>query len=135
MTASPDAAERMAVEWECSRLIHLYANLNDAGHWEAVAGLYCETGLFARPTAPDQPIYGRDRILAAFRARPPRATRHVCANVVIDVIDRDNARGESVMLLFTSAGPPVIGGFRDRFVRTAEGWRFAERRGSVTFAP
>ena len=38
------------------------------------------------------------------------------------------------MLLFTAADtPPLIGGFEDRFVRTEDGWRFAERRGTLTF--
>jgi len=129
-----DEATRRGIEWDCTRLVHLYANLNDAADWEAVAALYAEDGTMARPTAPDQPIRGRDAILAAFRARPARTTRHVCANVVVEVIDADHATGESAMLLFTGAGAPIVGGFRDRFVRTAEGWRFAERLGSVTFA-
>jgi hypothetical protein len=38
------------------------------------------------------------------------------------------------MLLFTSADkPPLVGGFEDRFVLTGDGWRFAERRGTLTF--
>ena len=135
MTTDLPDAERLAAEWACSRLVHLYANLNDAADWQGVADLYVAAGRSVRPTAPDRPVCGRDAILAAFLARPPRATRHVCANVVIDVIDRDTAEGQSAMLLFTSPAPPVVGGFRDRFVRTDRGWRFAERRGWVDFAP
>jgi hypothetical protein len=129
-----DEGERRAIEWECTRLVNLYALLNDAGRWDEVAALYAEDGLMMRPTAPDAPIQGRAAILAAFKARPPRVTRHVCANIVIDIESATAARGSSAMLLFTSAeGPPLVGGFEDRFVLTEAGWRFAERRGTLTF--
>lgn len=127
-------AERHAIEHECARLISLYANLNDAGRWQAVAQLYTPTGRMARPTAPDDWITGRAAILEAFLSRPPRTTRHVCSNVVIDVTDARHATGESTMLLFTGPDkPPLVGYFLDRFERTDEGWRFAERRGGLTF--
>lgn len=127
--------ERRAIEADCARLIALYANLNDEARWDEVAALYAEDGVMFRPTAPDAPIHGRKAILAAFKSRPPRTTRHVCSNVVITVEGPDAASGVSAMLLFTSAAAPLVGSFHDRFVRTAEGWRFAERRGSLTFAP
>ncbi|WP_245647559.1 nuclear transport factor 2 family protein [Novosphingobium lentum] len=125
--------ERRAIEQDCARLIALYANLNDEGRWEEVAALYAEDGTMTRPTAPDAPVVGRAAILAAFRSRPPRTTRHVCSNVVIDVEGPDAARGTSAMLLFTGADAPLVGSFHDRFVRTAGGWKIAERRGSLTF--
>jgi hypothetical protein len=128
--------ERRAIEQDCARLIALYANLNDEARWDEVAALYVESATMIRPTAPDLPIVGRQRILAAFKSRPPRTTRHVCSNVVIDVESATQARGSSVMLLFTAPdAPPLIGSYHDRFCLIAEGWRFAERRGSLTFAP
>jgi len=135
MIANLSDDARRAIEWACARLVNLYANRNDAGDWEAVASLYTTDGVMTRPTAPDAPIVGRDAILAAFRARPPRATRHICTNIVIDVQDATTAAGESAMLLFTGAAVPLVGSFHDRFVLTAEGWRFSERRGSILFAP
>lgn len=133
MTARMTEEERRAAEADCARLIALYANLNDAARWEDVAALYAEDGVMVRPTAPDAPVVGRAAILAAFKARPPRVTRHVCSNVVIDVESADEARGESAMLLFTGAAEPLVGSFHDKFVRTVDGWRFAERRGSLLF--
>ncbi|PCD03239.1 hypothetical protein COC42_02140 [Sphingomonas spermidinifaciens] len=127
--------ERRSIEWDCTRLVSLYATLNDEGRWAEVAALYAEDGVMTRPTAPDVPIEGRAAVLASFEGRPPRVTRHICSNIVIDVEDADHASGASVMLLFTAFGPPLVGNFDDRFVRTGEGWRFAERRGSLTFAP
>ncbi|MGE4431862.1 MAG: nuclear transport factor 2 family protein [Sphingobium sp.] len=125
--------QRQSIEQECARLIALYANLNDAARWEEVAALYADDGRMARPTAPDDWVEGRAAILAAFTARPPRTTRHVCSNVVIDVLSDTEARGESAMLLFTADTASKAGSFHDRFVLTGEGWRFAERRGSLTF--
>ncbi|TYC84985.1 nuclear transport factor 2 family protein [Novosphingobium sp. BW1] len=122
-----------AIEHDCAKLVARYANRNDAADWEAVVALYAKDGRMARPSAPDDWIEGQDAILAAFTARPARTTRHVCSNVEITVLDADTAIGESAMLLFTGEGAPKIGSFEDRFVRTAQGWKFAERRGLMTF--
>lgn len=128
-----NADDRRAAEADCARLIALYANLNDEARWDEVAALYAEDGVMYRPTAPDAPVAGREAILAAFKARPPRTTRHVCSNVVVDVESETTARGTSAMLLFTGEGAPLVGSFHDRFVLTGDVWRFAERRGSLTF--
>lgn len=125
--------DRLAIEWQCARLVAEYANLNDEARWDDVAALYAEDGWMTRPTAPDDRIAGRAAILAAFTARPPRTTRHVCSNVVIDVESPTTARGRSAMLLFIGPDAPIVGSFDDRFVLTSEGWRFAARRGSLTF--
>lgn len=130
----PTPDQRRAIEWDCTRLVHHYANLNDAAKWEAAANLFTDDGRLSRPTAPDQPIVGREAILAAFLARPPRITRHVCANVVIDILSTDEATGESAMLLFVGPDTPLVGSFKDRFIRTTGGWRFLERRGSLIFS-
>ena len=127
--------QRRAIEWECARLINHYANLNDQGRWDEVAALYAEGGSMTRPTAPDAPIVGREALLASFLARPARTSQHVVANIVIDVESATEARGYSAILLLTSKdGPPLAGQYKDRFVLTEQGWRFAERRGGLTFA-
>ena len=141
---TPD--ERRAVEWECTRLIHRYANLTDVHDWDAIVALYTENGLMTRPTAPDVLILGRKALLDAFRSRPARTSQHVCANVVVDVESETEASAYSVILLFTGreeAGglplkdekSPLVGYYRDRFKLTKEGWRFSERRGALTFRP
>jgi len=128
-----DEAERRAIEQDCARLIARYANLNDAADWRAVTALYAPDGRMSRPTASDDWIEGQAAILAAFQARPPRTTRHICSNVVIEVLGPDRAQGESAMLLFTGDGPPKVGSFHDRFVRIDGDWRFSERRGTLAF--
>jgi len=120
-----------AIEWDCTRLVHHYANLNDAAEWEAAANLFTEDGRLFRPTAPDQPIVGRDAILAAFLARSPRATRHVCANVVVQVLSADSAIGESAMLLFTGSGAPLDPSRTGSSARKTDGvFRSAKARSS-----
>lgn len=146
MTPALTDAERRAIEADCERLIKLYVNLNDAQDWPAVAALYTEDAVFRRPSGGD-PIEGREAILASFLARPPRTQRHVIANVVVEVEDADHARAFCAILLYQgdpapagelpamSANSPLVGWFRDRLVRTGEGWRFAERAGGLDFRP
>ncbi len=147
MTGSLGEDARRAIEQDCERLIKLYVNLNDAQDWHAVAALYTEDARFARPSQPDVFVEGRRAILDGFLARPARAQRHVIANTVVEVDDADHARAFSVIVLYMgeAAAPgelpamdaksPLVGTFTDRLVRTAEGWRFAERVGGLDFKP
>jgi len=140
--------ERMLAESAIARRITLYAALNDAGRWEDVAAMYTPDGRMSRPTAPDAFIAGREAILAAFKARPPRATRHVVANILVDVADDGlTATASSQILLFTgsenptgslpiaSASPPLVGSYADQLVLANGIWLFTERRGSLDFQP
>jgi ketosteroid isomerase-like protein len=127
-----------------AELITRYAALSDAGDWDGVAALYTDDGRMSRPTAPDDFIDGRAAILAAFRSRPPRAQRHIIANVLVTLDSDSEARASSQILLFTgvseaggppvqSTTPPLVGTYRDRLTRILDGWRFVERRGSLDF--
>jgi 3-phenylpropionate/cinnamic acid dioxygenase small subunit len=127
--------ERRAIEADCERLIKLYANLGDAQAWPAVAALYTADARFARPSQPEVFVEGREAILASFLARPPRAQRHVVANVVVDVEDAHHACAFSVIVLYQRDTAPLVGTFTDKLVRTGEGWRFAERVGGLDFRP
>lgn len=138
--------QRQSIEQACIRLINLYANLNDAQDWAAVAALYIDDAVMRRPSG-GYPLTGRDAILAAFKARPPRAQRHVIANTVVDVEAPDRARAFSAIILYQgdpapegelpvqSANSPLVGWYRDVIVLTEDGWRFAERVGGLDFRP
>ena len=140
-----DEVQALMAKAAIADLITRYAVLNDAGDWDAVAAMYTEDGRMSRPTAPDDFIAGRAAILAGFRSRPPRASRHFVANILITLEGETRARASSQIMLFTgaaaddgglpiqSAAPPLIGSFDDALVKTAEGWRFAERRGRLDF--
>jgi ketosteroid isomerase-like protein len=128
-----------------AELIVRYAALNDAADWDAVAALYTEDGRMSRPTSPDDFIVGRAAILAGFRSRPARASRHFVANILVTIEGETRARATSRILLFTgtaaddggipfqSATPPLVGSYEDTLVKTEDGWRFAERRGRLDF--
>jgi hypothetical protein len=141
MSGALSSIERAAIAWECERLIHLYAMLNDAGDFPAMAQMFTPDGVFARPTQGDVPIRGREAILHAYTSRPPRFTRHLITSVVVTVEDQDNARAHSYLTLHTgqpgeglprSADPAyLIGDFKDRFVRHEGAWKFSERLGSL----
>jgi 3-phenylpropionate/cinnamic acid dioxygenase small subunit len=122
-----------ADEHAIAKLIITYARLNDAARWDDVAALYVPEGRMSRPIAPDDFIEGAAAILAAFKSRPPRTTRHVCANITVDV-SGDSATADSNILLFTAPDAlPLVGAYQDRLVKTSKGWRFVERRGSLDF--
>ena len=133
--------ERAAIAWECERLIHLYAMLNDAGDFAAMAEMFTDDGVFARPSQGDVLIRGKAAILAAYTSRPPRFTRHMITSVVVTVEDHDNARAHSYLSLHTGqpgealprqAEPAyLIGDFKDRFVHRDGAWKFSERLGSL----
>jgi ketosteroid isomerase-like protein len=128
------ALERLLAERAIERMIADYAAFTDLGDWDAVAAMYLPQGRMSRPTAPDAFIEGRDAILAAFKARPARTSRHVVANVRV-AVEGGSATATSQILLFTTADkPPLVGTYADRLELTGEGWRFAERRGSLDFA-
>ena len=144
--AGMDEATRHAIEWDCARLIALYVLRNDAGDRDDVTAPCAEDGLTSRPSAPDKPSIGRAAMVAAFRSRPTRASRHVCSNIVVEAERGTRASPFSVTRLFhrqasgdgdpsaRDARGPLAGWFRDWFVKTAEGWRFSERRWRLDFA-
>jgi ketosteroid isomerase-like protein len=141
-----DEARAWQAKAAIAELITRYATLNDTAEWAAVAALYTEDARMSRPTAPEEFISGRAAILAAFRARPRRASRHVVANILVTLEGETSARAASQILLYTGSaaedgglphlsGAPLIGTWQDTLVSTAAGWRFSERRGSLDFRP
>ena len=127
--------ERLLAEHEIGRLITQFALFNDAGDWAAVADAFTDDGRFVRPAGGDA-IIGREAIRASLESRPPRKSCHLITNVLVDLTSADEASARSTLLLFAApagamdaASPALIGGLKDKIVRTADGWRFAERIG------
>lgn len=129
-----ESLDRLIAERACELLIIDYAALVDAANWGAVAALYIVNGRMSRPTNPEDFIEGRDAILKGFLDRPPRTTRHICANIRVTIHSLSHATATSQILLFTAADAlPLVGSYTDKLVDEGEGWRFAERRGSLDF--
>ena len=135
-----DDLARLLIERECARLPSLFAKYADNGDHEALAALFTEDCVMARPFQPDHPFHGRDRVQAIFRDRPPILVRHVVTNVLVDVVSKTEARGTNYLAMLSShasveppqeAGALYVGGFEDVYVKTAEGWKFKSRYGNV----
>ena len=135
-----DADKRARIEAECGKLPLLFAKYADNGDHTALAALFTEDCIFARPFQPEYPFHGRDRVQAVFRDRPPILVRHLVTNVLVEVIDKHRARGSNSLIMLSShasteppqeAGGIYVGGFQDEYVRTDEGWKFASRHGMV----
>jgi ketosteroid isomerase-like protein len=128
-----DALAKLLAEREIERVILDYAAHNDAANWDAVAAMFAENGRVSRPIAPDDFTQGHEAILAAFKARPPRKTRHIVCNIRVD-IDGSIATASSQILLFTGQDTaPLVGSYADILTNAGNGWRFVERRGSLDF--
>jgi hypothetical protein len=144
MTQIPGAAERIEIERACERIVYAYSRALDLGDMSAAADFFAENGSMARPMAPDVVVQGREAIRAALLTRPRTLlTKHLATNVMIDVVNRDEARGLSYLTMisttppaaaampYVSAGPVYFGEFKDRFVRESGSWKILERRGSI----
>ncbi|MBW2232222.1 MAG: nuclear transport factor 2 family protein [Deltaproteobacteria bacterium] len=139
-----DAIERLLVERECERLVTLYCHYVDHGEAERIAELFSEDG---RWRGPGISMVGIDQLRKGFAARQAnraRMSRHVCNNFVLDVIDENEATGVVYLTLYRHdgeeeravsplEGPAMVGEYRDRFVRTPQGWRIADRTIHVNF--
>jgi hypothetical protein len=82
----------------------------------------------------------REAFLEAIRKRPAeRVSAHVCTNIIIDVIDENNASGICYLMLFRSdceaeikshaenLSPRMIGIYFDKFQKLENKWKFRER--------
>ena len=135
-------SERALIERECTKLIVAYTHLIDFGEGARVVDLFTPDGVWE---SPENKMEGADAISAGFGTRQgmQRTSRHVCTNVAIDVVSADEATGVSYFSLYRHDGerkgpapldgPVMIGQYRDRFVRTADGWRIRQRHASATF--
>ena len=135
-----------ASEYACRMLVHDFAEFIDARQYERLRELFTADALYTRPTVPDVVIRGVDAIIAGFLTRPPaRTTQHLLTNVSIRFESAEAASGVNRIVLYAglSTDPEVpgkgrkaepsqlIGLYTDRYVRGAQGWRIAERRGRV----
>ena len=139
-----DPTERMLIERECERLVTAYCHYVDHGEAATIADLFTEDGVW---TSPEVTMDGREAIAKGMgqrQANAARMSRHVCNNFLVDVIDEDHAEGTVYLTLYRHDGEPgrrtsplpgavMVGEYRDRFVRTPDGWRIAHREIGVSF--
>jgi uncharacterized protein (TIGR02246 family) len=137
----------LLIQRACERVIIDSATCNDARQWAELAALYTADGVVVRPNG--QRLEGRAAIEAAYAAgSPDRVTRHLCANVRVDVSGPDAARATTTVLIVSGVRTDdadvmfgvvpnehhVVGEFADDLVRTDDGWRIAERRATLSMS-
>ena len=140
-----EIAQRIAIERECQRLVTAYCHYVDHGEAAKIAELFTDDGQWL---SPDIKMIGREKLEKGFgvrQANTARMSRHVCNNLLINVIDEDNAEGVVYLTLYRYDGevdrkfspmdeqPAMVGEYRDKFVRTDEGWRFSKRVIDISF--
>jgi SnoaL-like domain len=137
--------ERLTAEKACRDLSIEYAEIVDSQDYERLREIFSEDSAFGRPANPNDVIRGVANIIASFNARPrTRVSRHFISNVRVRLETPDSAVGSCLVLLYIAdASEPetlegrqaeskqLIGVYRDRYIRTKQGWRFAERRGTT----
>ena len=134
---------RRAIEWDCTQTLTRFINALDAGDYETMAGLMAENGVWMRPGGN---AIGPAGLLKAMKDRPrDLIIRHVISNVVIEVIDEDNATGITYLTVYRHHGAPpekgpapltgahMVGVSHNCLVREPGGWRIREKRTSRTF--
>ena len=135
-----------AAEYACRQLITDFAEAADSQDYDRLRDILTGDAVFARPSDPDKPMQGVENIIAAYKKRPKeRLSWHLLSNISVKLLNADEATGSCRILMFLADGsqPPVpgkgyradgpqlMGSYTDRFVRTDQGWRIADRRGKV----
>lgn len=135
--------DRMLIEHECQRLMSSYCLHVDHLNPEAFANLFTEDAYYNPAAHPE--MNGRGEILSWISDYPRnRRARHCSTNQIVDVIDANTATGISYAMVFrqenpvegTPSGnvaPRAVVECRDKFRRTDDGWRIAERQYQYQF--
>jgi hypothetical protein len=137
--------EILAAEAACTRLVHQYCFVVDDCDTEGFIEVFTEDGVWGRSGQPL--LSGHDQLRAFFIARPKNViTQHLCSNVLVNVIDADNATGRSYVTVFRSlqpapggdqelphAIPELLAEYADAYRRTSKGWRISKRVTTVRF--
>lgn len=141
-----DDLQRQSIEWACARLVTQYCHVIDHGEASKVADLFTVDGVWS---SPENTMTGQAEIARGFMRREQnkgRMSRHICNNLLIDVLDENTAQGVVYLTLYRHDGgvgrptspvglPAMVGEYRDRFKKTTQGWRFDRRDVVVSFAP
>lgn len=139
-----DAVQRLLIERECEWVLLQSMRNTDFGQAARTADLFVPDGVMVVGSTV---LRGRAAIreaLAQRQALTGRVSRHVATNVMLTVLDADHAEGSCYVTVYRHDGEPGMGiapldgpasvGQHDvRFVRTDEGWRFAEVRAAHIF--
>ena len=140
-------AEMRNVEQACYALAVEYAEIIDSREFARLNEVFAEDAAFTLPIGSKEPIRGAEKIVAMFQSRPRgRLTQHLLSNFRVSMETMDTAVGTCRVLFFSSdesepetpegrkaASKQSIDVYHDRYVRTKNGWRIAERVANTVF--
>lgn len=118
-------------------LLSRYTGLGDSGRVDEFAALFTGDGVldvggrqFVGPAAIAD--FARRSAVAMGAIEGLLPGNHHVSSRMTDRVSEDTARSQSVFLFIGTTGPDHWGTYRDRLVRTGDGWRFVSR--SVRFS-
>ncbi len=139
-----DAIEKLLIEREIERLVTRYCHYVDHDEAAKIADLFTEDGVWEASHAS---MNGKDQIRKGFLGRQNnrgRVSRHVCNNMLIDIISETEAVGIIYLSLYFFDGEPgrassptdclqKLGEYRDCYRKTEAGWLFSSRKSVTNF--
>ena len=137
--------ERLLIEHECQRQVIRYCTTADHHDTDGFLGIFTSDAVWNQP---DGSVYhGHEQIRGYFVGRPKTPVRsHICSNVLIEVLDANNARGSSNATVLRAQRPgdadsaeqlvPVaVLEYEDAFTRQADGsWKISRRSARLIFS-
>ena len=140
-------AEIQNAQRACEALAIEYAEIVDAQDYERLREIFTQDAILIRRSLAPEAVRGMNDIIASFTSRPRnRLTYHIMSNIRVRVETPKTASGTCRVLLYTSdtsepqtaegrkvSPKQLMGTYHDRYVRTEDGWRFAERGGDISF--
>jgi hypothetical protein len=139
-----DPMTRRAIEADCAKVATSYSVFLDFRRYAELVDLFTET---ATLNLDGWLLDGQAAIREYMFSRPnSRTNRHVCSNLLIDVIDENTAKGIAYVTIYRFdanddtprtrmpfEGPYVVGYYDDRYTRVGDQWKFTSRAISATF--
>jgi hypothetical protein len=133
-----DDTERWQTTAELTDLASRCTRVGDTGRMGDFAELFTADGVFEigetrSARGPEDIVSLMADVKTAFASAPPAffPARHHVSSTNIRFEEDGVARGRSYFLLVEGWGPDHWGVYRDRYQRTADGWRFAYRRATM----
>ncbi len=121
-----DTDDVVAIE----RIVNLYGILVDEARWDDLAQVFTESAVLE--VAPlEWVMHGVTEIAAGYAGVRHPLGHHMTNTVLDDGPTPDEATGVTKYITVREDGSSGTGTYRDRFVRTAEGWRICERIASL----
>jgi hypothetical protein len=138
-----DDLKRLIIESDCTRLMHRFNWAVDNMDYDEVESLFDEDCIFSRA---DKYYYGYSGLRESLNNRPiDRITRHLSSNIIIDVVDGDNATGKACCVVFGYRGliesgseaplsaPDSLILHETKFIKKKDVWRIAHLHIGLSF--